>query len=397
MMKIVNNGLKNEQIRKVDNFLFIVCSVCIFAVTFYITSKLTLNDNTDYFFHTSSAIKFKEKAFTSLTYPLWHFIVFIFSNTFLSSENASAFVSALINTVLYLILVKIFRNTKIRLPEIIAFVLSFVTAIYIPFYNSNIYLGQGSPNIWHNPTNLMVKPFALVAFFLIVKICNNIKNTKCQKKEYILLMVLMTFSVLAKPSFFQGIVPALGVYIVINLVIYKFKNIKQFLFLCVAFVPSFLVVVYQYYVSFVTSDGAGGIGIGWFVAKSIFSPNPWISLLLVIAFPLIYLILNVKKLKSETDLQLAWLLFVVTWLMGSLLYETGPRMNDGNFGWALQLAYYILFVVSAKNLFCEKVFLNSMEKKQLFKRVLLILVLSAHFVSGIMYVYYFITIPSFVI
>ena len=43
-----------------------------------------------------------------------------------------------------------------------------LTAVYVPWLNPQVYLGQSSPTIWHNPTNMAVKPLALLGFLLFL-------------------------------------------------------------------------------------------------------------------------------------------------------------------------------------------------------------------------------------
>jgi hypothetical protein len=45
------------------------------------------------------------------------------------------------------------------------FALMVVTAIYVPFFNRSVYLGQGSPSLIHVPTIIVVKPFVFLHYF----------------------------------------------------------------------------------------------------------------------------------------------------------------------------------------------------------------------------------------
>lgn len=45
-------------------------------------------------------------------------------------------------------------------------VLMFVQPIYIPWFNSLLFLGQGTPNIWDNPTNAATYPFTLLSAYI---------------------------------------------------------------------------------------------------------------------------------------------------------------------------------------------------------------------------------------
>ena len=129
-----------------------------------------------------------------------------------------------------------------------------------PFY----YLGQGSPNIWHNPTNIAVKGFAVLCFGLVIYILESAKTDKELLWTYIILSVLLVLSALAKPSFFQGIVPGLGLYFIFALIAKGFKTqIKRFLLIALSFVPSACVIGFQFVCSFFIQGNIGeGNGIG---------------------------------------------------------------------------------------------------------------------------------------
>ncbi len=153
----------------------------LFIITYRIVFRLTVNQNSDYYVHINYA-KDITKYFSDLThstqnfpvnlsYPLWHILVYftykLGSHFFYITDYryACAIVTALTNICLYLTIDIILSKHDVKRAEIISFALCFVTPIYIPWFNESLYLGQGSPVTWHNPTNLIVKPFALISFF----------------------------------------------------------------------------------------------------------------------------------------------------------------------------------------------------------------------------------------
>ena len=55
-------------------------------------------------------------------------------------------------------------------------ILSLSAAIFVPWFNEKPYLGQGSPNPWHNPTTIMVRPIALLIFVLVMGECLRVQR-----------------------------------------------------------------------------------------------------------------------------------------------------------------------------------------------------------------------------
>jgi hypothetical protein len=89
------------------------------------------------------------------------------------------------------------------------------------------------------------------------------------------------------------------------------------------------------------------IGIQPFAVMKLDSPNPLISILLGIAFPLFVLImLGWKRVFEDKKLWLS-VLFYLTSLAEYILFIEETEAAAGNFEWALQLAMFLLFVMTA--------------------------------------------------
>jgi hypothetical protein len=268
-----------------------------------------------------------------------------------------------------------------------------VTPIYVPKFNPQLYLGQGSPNTWHNPTNLMVKPFAIVLFLMIVMVLDQIeRGKKISLKQWGWITLLLFLSVLAKPSFIQGMIPALGIFLIIKCVMNKFCYIRVYFQLCCCFIPAVLWMVYQFIYAFYVGEGGEGIGVCWLLVMKLSSPNVWISTLLVLAFPITYIIFNIRTSVESTDIQMAFLLVVVTWLEYAFFYEKGSRLSHGNLGWGLQLSYAIIWIVVVYH-YAKDITLSENHKLQIVKNSVLGVEMMAHFACGCYYWYYLLTTP----
>lgn len=198
----------------------------------------------------------------------------------------------------------------------------------------------------HNPTNAMVKPFALLCVVLFVDIMTAIeKNEESIKKSLITFSILLAVSVLAKPSFFQEFIPAAGLYLIAMWIKGKCKYFLRYFFVCVSFLPGLAIVIYQFAIAFFYSETSGGIGFGWLDVFGAATPNAYISFLLVVAFALCYTLLFFKETIKKKEIQFAWFFTIIGWLEAAVLYEQGFRMYDGNFTWSVQLGYFVLWVI----------------------------------------------------
>lgn len=373
----------------------------LFALTFTIVLKQAQMEQTDYQQHMVQAAYFRSMFPYHISYPMWHFLVYIvFKGGWYLLGNmplifAGSFVTAAVNVAVFVIIQRILaRRYQISAASLAAFALCLVMPIYIPWYNNYLYRGQISPVTWHNPTNLMVKPFALLVFFLVADICQDIRDDKPIKgKRYIILAALAFCSMLAKPSFFQGFVPALGIYILICLICTRFRKWKEYLLLCLAFVPSFGMMVLQFYFAFLTGSGEG-ISIGWMDVFSQVAPSPVVSTFLGIIFPVAYILLNLKKSMKNIPVQLSLLFAFFGWLEFAMIYENGERMFHCNFMWASMLAYSVLWVVTTGMFFRDVHEMDLSNKKAVAKNTFIFVLWILHLICGIYYIWYLLSVPD---
>ena len=332
-----------------------------------------------------------------VSYPLWHICVRIFYKLF-PSETAStaAGVTALFNCLALWGIIFIWyklanKSTGLENISFYSTCLLIVGPLSFPRFNPRYYLGQGSGNVWHNPTNIAVKGFAVLCFALIVYILETGKTDRELRKTYILLSILLFLSALAKPSFFQGIVPGLGLYFIFVLIAKGFKqHIKRFSFIVLSFVPSACVIAFQFMTSFFQtgniSDGSG-IGIEFGRVLHRWSPNLGISFLLAFAFPLAVLLLNFKNLISKTSVQVTIFYELAAWLEGSFLYEIGPRESHGNWLWGSDLSMFIVWIVFLIHYFDILNDDNVSEKHKKLNLIIGIPLLFLHLIFGIAFWY----------
>jgi hypothetical protein len=257
-----------------------------------------------------------------------------------------------------------------------------VCAIYVPVFNKNIYLGQGSPNVWHNPTLIILKPFSFLLTYLTICALD-----LREKKEYWLwICVLLFLTMIFKPVFWLVYIPALFIYITLT----QTKNLKVYLLATVAILPCCILALYQYHLMQIgfdkQSDGGSGVIISVFGVLHLYTPNVFISLLLAIGFPLAMAIFRFKAVFANKYLQFIWIMLVVGWIQMAFLAERGHHFGDGNFFWGYIIILHLLFVFSFieyfKWLFVEKIGKNFVIR---IEQIGVSLLLFAHFVSGIIY------------
>lgn len=361
-----------------------------FSVVFWATYFTTLaqTDISDFWAHIDWAKKFNFTYFVDYfvkvtSYPLWHFLTKA-CKVFLDTTwgNASSLVTATANGCSFLFTVfmqqYLFKGLNLR-REVIPFwavCLMFVGPLYIPRFNEVYHPGAGTGNIWHNPTSIMVKPFAILIFCVVAKIISTEKQIK--RSEIIVLVVTLFLSALAKPSFIQGFIPGLGLYMVITLARnFTGERFKKYLLIASTFIPCVILMFFQFYISLFSqkrgsktigemtetemlAEQAGeiiaggttltgfqqGVGFEWGRVYTYWTPNMYISFLLAITFPLFVFLFNYRKMIKDRVVQLALCFETAAWLEGAILYQKGPGEHCGNFWWASYLSLYIVFSIA---------------------------------------------------
>ena len=354
-----------------------------FGLTFVMTKVEIGKEYTDFRTHSRWAVgeQLEARFDKFYFYPVWHFCVrFVNRLLPIGREYAAALVTAcflgLCGVLLYRYLRQELGNKwKIGHCVLLCLGLLFVTALYMPWYNPQVYLGQSSPTIWHNPTNLAVKPAALLIFLLFIKLYlgrETVGNGSIALESFLLLL-----SCFIKPSFLQGFLPAMVLFLLLELFPNGGKSFGFSLKMALMCVPSGLYFIVQYLAMF-DNSGTRRVELSPFEVIGLDAPCPLFSILLSVAFPLFVLVgLGIKRIFQDKALWLAVLFYIVSLLQYILLVER-PEAQAGNFEWALQLALFLLFVMTAIRFF-------QTEWKSKAVRLAGRILLGYHILSGIWY------------
>lgn len=299
-----------------------------------------------------------------------------------------------------------FSGLSVAGAAVFTLLLSISSAVFVPWFNPKPYLGQGSPNPWHNPTTIMVRPIALLIFVLVMGECLRVQRGGFQKGQGLriwkgfALAVLLVLSNLSKPSFIQVFYPAIFVLMFLWLFAYRFRNFPFGMQLLVCCLPSVGLMGMQFLSAFygTTNSDSAGVVIAPFKVAGLYTDNIAISTLLVLAFPLLMGLCSIIRRTFDWTDFFAWVMLLVGMAEKFLLAEGGSRMAHGNFSWGYIIALYLLWFVSIRDLAVWKGRLaGEISVWRVFSIIgflLCGLVLLAHFVSGIYYLYYLIVLGN---
>ncbi len=200
-----------------------------------------------------------------------------------------------------------------------------------------IYVGQFTPNVWHNPTAIAALPFALASLLPLVR------SARPTRGGALASGILLAVSALVKPNFALAFLPAVAIHAAIR------RWPLGLLARCA--LPATLVLAFQLSTGFEEERGSGiafepltvWLKYTEFPAGATHALG---SLLVSFAFPVAFALLFGRHVRARGPLVLAWLALAVALVQFLLFAETGEWLYHGNFFWGTVPCLYLVFAIS---------------------------------------------------
>ena len=241
-----------------------------------------------------------------------------------------------------------------------------------------MYLGQWSPNCWHSPTMTLLKPFTLLAFFLVLIFIE--KKDYTNNFQLFILSLFLLIGAFIKPSFIICFLPALAVF----LLIFRYKQYKLYFRLFLVFLPCLFLLLYQYFSTYYLSNTDSyfhdKIILTFFGVTKLYTKSILFSTIRVLAFPLMVLIFSFKQIIKKTPLLLSWIMLIIAFIISGFIAEQ-EKFDQGAFIWSYENSLYILFVFSV----CECLNWVDEFKKNKNKIIIVGSIFLFHVISGVLY------------
>lgn len=326
---------------------------------------------------------------------LWHACVWLVNRLGVSMVYAGCLVTAGAVEAAYVIYNLLFKEMLRWLDQrpipFASLTLCLVSAIYMPWYTVHIYRAHGSPNIWHNPTQLMVRPFALIAFWMTVRIYRRLRKGEGwpkrafeSKGEIVAYAFVLMLTVWAKPCFAQAFIPGLAILMIVDLVRSRGKAFPFCFRVACAYIPAVALMLMNFVSNF-GSDSGNGIEIAFLDVWTHSTSNIPLSVLLLFAFPLFVFIVDWRRLLSSVEGQLSLSNLAVAVVMKATLAETGSRRYHGNLTWSYGLAAVFIWFLAMRS-FLELMFGNRLTgRKYTVVAVVGWTLLALHLFTGVLY------------
>ncbi len=269
-------------------------------------------------------------------------------------------------------------------PEMVdwsAVLLLFTAGIAVPVVFPFFYYGQLDTQPWHNGPYLLMRLFCFPVLLLYYRLKERKGELNASIKEYLLFALLCCVSCACKPSFLLALYPVILLELILDLIGDSSRDWKKQFMIGLSVVPSLGILLYQYVISFVQSGGTSGEGIVIGLETSLVETLVTVAMQLIfnLLFPLYVLWSENWKGLKKRPVRTALLLYLFAFLEVLLLHESGSRAGDGNFGWGMPAAAYVLMA----HCICE--FFAGFSEKEKWDKVMGIILMSAHFLTGIVY------------
>lgn len=373
-----------------------VC-LCVGMMTGLLVYKFTYVELNDLYIHQGYITEGRLK---EITYPLWHYVTALFHfGLHIQIEKASAFACACFNGFFMAVIWSYFysslkNNYKLYQIDFMAFILCVVQPLYWKEEWGGINIGRSLTNPLSNPTQMTMRPMALLATLLTIWLWDTekdeffqVQGRKLQKKACIrvLLAVLLFLSVLAKPSFAQIYYFAFAFVLIVKFVKSKGKAFWDCFWDAASLVPSMIQFLLIYFVYFGDSTGAQSepLQIAFLEIWSMFTDSVPLSILAALAFAIAVLVYLGKEVQNYKGVIFCWFMTIVGILEYMLFMETGGRQLHGNFSWGYQIGCSLLWVFSLQAFLKERKEFIAVDRKKKSIEILIWFLLIWHLLSGI--------------
>ena len=358
---------ENERISRIRRAVYIAAPLFIFIITYILVLKETgLEKNSDVASHMRKCLSFEEMM--SVSHNGWHIVCYLLYEMLpIPIETAASIASALFNA--FACVLTIWLCEHMMKPDYSRkesfWLVSFLSAsaliigpLYLRFYNPRYYVGQSSPNPWHSPTTMGVRPFALLITILTAFLwdCGEEETTKAfgrvLKRKTVLqiwLGILLLAATLIKPSILTIYLPVCGVRALICLVKGKGRNLLTLIRDHLYFLPSAALFLFQFMKIYIIGGTASaktteGIEIALFKVTNMAAPFFPVSVVLRMAFPFAVIIIWRKIVFKDTMFKISFWQYVAGMLVFWIFAEKGSRASHGNFGWGNVIASSVLWI-----------------------------------------------------
>lgn len=248
----------------------------------------------------------------------------------------------------------------------------------IPFIGTFRYEVVLNFNVYHNPTYIAMKPFAILSVLYFLTFIKTYHTQRIGLKQWLVFTGLMLLTTAFKPNFIVGFSLAVLCVLIIDFFRHKGKNILNYIIVGTAVLPSIGLTLFQQSRVF---DDTSHLRIGFMTALNSMNKWPLITMFLSMVFPVVILLYSYRDVFKDKFYAFGILQMITNLCITFFVYEDGWRLNHGNFLWSSYFAVGIFCAVSM----CKH---NKLvEKNNKGAVIITSAILGAHFMGWVNYVF----------
>jgi hypothetical protein len=244
------------------------------------------------------------------------------------------------------------RGEMLRMAMAISLILGLMLVAPIALLHGvdqDFYFGYIGINVWHGPTVIAAKPFALVAFFLVAAALSGTNQPLTGERvrwifSGICVAAVVVVGALGKPSFLMCLLPAAMLVAVYRAFVAK-QPVRWVPLLAAILLPAIVTLAWQSRMYAALTGGAHAKFAPFATMLSMSPEHLAVKFGLSILFPAVCYLVWWPETRRRFRLNFAWLTFFIGISFTYLLAES-RRTAHGNFLWSAQLALFVLFVES---------------------------------------------------
>lgn len=378
----------------IDAISVFVFMLCIFSYIMFIVKW-----ESDLWAHVNIAKEMLVEHRLFTTNFLMYFLVnllTLFSGADIPMRIVLVLLISLANTAKYVLVREAFIEwSSVKIAKLAAVAMLFVYVIPLMYFlkplgiflsADNMYTGYYVPNVWHNSTILCMMPFAIACYLLSVK-----QFFDYSDKRNWQIAILLTLSVLVKPSFFFVYVCAFPV-----IILSRYGLNREFFRSLIPLLVGGLCLAYEY-LTIYYNGGNDNSSVVIDIAQ-LFTLDFWKSHILYLSvslsLPILFLCLYGRSVVRDREFWFVLIMIVCGLGMMWCCKETGPRAAHGNFNWqAIAALWFVYFYI------LKAALTNSEEQASLnrggYSRIIILLAFGLCVVMGFVYLGKFIITYNF--
>lgn len=259
------------------------------------------------------------------------------------------------------------RGVRLATAGAVTLALVFATPVtFASWAARNLYHGYVGLAVYHNPTLLLLKPFAVLLWWETARALDG------EPRPITLLAALTILSGLAKPSHLIALLPAAAA--LAAALAWKGRAPAWRPLLLGLALPSAVALAWQFAFRY---GGAASVEWAPFRAMAHRDAHLGVRFVLSALFPVVVLALFPRAAVRDRALALAAATFAAGAGYAYLLAEGGDTFTHRNFAWSAQAALFVLFVAAAR------VVLQEADARSRWRVVACTAALSLHVVCGV--------------